>query len=129
MKKVIALLLAATLSTVVMADSYETVVENANCVQVGQNTSMTGAAVGGGLGAVGGGVVGSLFGKKGKWIGAAAGALGGAAIGASGDKVYNCTVLTTVGHEKVMVSKQSNRPIEPGNYVTVVKQNGQWVAL
>lgn len=129
MKRLIALTLTISLSTAVMAESYQTVVENANCVQVGQNTSMTGAAVGGGLGAVGGGVVGSLFGKKGKWIGAAAGALGGAAIGGSGDKVYNCTVLTTVGNEKVMVSKQTSRPVEPGNYVTVVKQNGQWLAL
>ena len=129
MKKVIALVLAATLSTAVMAESFQSVVEDANCVQVGQNTSMTGAAVGGGLGAVGGGVVGSLFGKKGKWLGAAAGALGGAAIGSRGDKIYNCTILTTVGNERIMVSKQSSEPVVRGNAVTVLKQNGQWVAL
>ena len=129
MKKVIALALAMTLSTAVMADSYRAVVEDSNCVQVGQNTSVTGGAVGAGLGAVGGGVVGSLFGKKGKWIGAAVGGLGGAAIGASGDKIYNCTVLTTVGNERVMVSKQSTEVLERGSNITVVKQNGQWLAM
>ncbi|ARV76977.1 hypothetical protein PHABIO_346 [Pseudomonas phage Phabio] len=129
MKKVIAFVLAAALSTGVMAQSFQTVVEDANCVQIGQNTSMTGAAVGGGVGAVGGALVGSLFGKKGKWLGAAAGALGGAAIGSNGDKVYNCTILTTVGNERIMVSKQTNAPVERGTAVTVLKQNGQWQAL
>lgn len=129
MKKVIAFVLATALSVSVMAQSYQAVVEDSNCVLVGQNTSMTGAAVGGGVGALGGAVVGSLFGKKGKWLGAAVGGLGGAAIGSNGDKVYNCTVLTTVGNERVMVSKQTNTPMERGTAVTVLKQNGQWLAL
>lgn len=129
MKKIIAFALAGLLSSAAMAESYHAVVEDANCVQVGQNTSVTGGAVGAGLGAVGGGVVGSLFGKKGKWIGAAAGALGGAAIGASGDKIYNCTVLTTVGNERVMVSKQSSEVLQRGSSIAVVKQNGQWLAM
>lgn len=129
MKKVIAVTLAMMAPTSYAGDSVTVLVEQANCVQVGQNTSMTGAAVGGGLGAVGGGVVGSLFGKKGKWLGAAAGALGGAAIGSRGDKIYNCNILARVGGEAVMVSKQSSVAIVPGNSVTLVKNGTQWQAI
>jgi outer membrane lipoprotein SlyB len=112
-----------------MANSYTAVVEDANCVQIGQNESIVGGVVGGGVGAVGGALVGSLFGKSGKKWGALAGGLGGAAYGASGDKVYNCTILTTVGGERVMVSKQSSAIIQRGAAVTVVKQNNQWLAM
>lgn len=129
MKRFIAFALAATLSTGALAQSYTAIVEDANCVQIGQNTSLAGGAVGGALGAVGGGLVGSMFGKKGKLLGAVAGGLGGAAIGASGDKVYNCTLLTSVGGQRVMVSKQANRAVERGESITVVQQNGGWQAL
>ena len=130
MKRIIALALAATLSTGALAqDSLNAIVDQANCVQVGQNTSLTGGAVGGALGGVGGALVGSMFGKKGKTLGAIAGAVGGAAIGASGSKIYNCSILTRVGNEQVMVQKQSEGLIERGHTVTLVKQGGVWQAL
>lgn len=129
MKRLLALALAMSFSAAVMANSYTAVVEDANCVQIGQNESIVGGVVGGGVGAVGGALVGSLFGKSGKKWGALAGGLGGAAYGASGDKVYNCTILTTVGGERVMVSKQSSAIIQRGAAVTVVKQNNQWLAM
>lgn len=130
MKKIIAFALAATMSTAALADNSVTaLVDQANCVQVGQNTSLTGGAVGGALGGVGGALVGSMFGKKGKALGAIAGGIGGAAIGASGDKIYNCNILARVGGEAVLVTKQSTKVIYQGESITLVKAGSQWQAL
>lgn len=135
MKKVIGFVAALVISVSAMAnqvqEQHTATVEAANCVQVGQNESMVGGLVGGALGTVGGAVVGSMFGKSGKTIGGLVGGLGGAAYGASGDKIYNCTLMATIGTgEKVMVSKQTTQPIQQGTSIGVVKlTNGQWGAL
>lgn len=131
MSKLIAFALTAALATSALAqESHQAQVTQVNCVQVGQNTSMTGAVVGGTLGTAGGAIVGSLFGKKGKFLGAVAGGLGGAAIGANGSKIYNCSILADTGKEQVMVSKQSEELVEVGQSVTVIKlDNGQWGAI
>lgn len=135
MKKVIGFAIAMAVSGSVFANSvagqYSATVEAVNCVQVGQNESITGGLVGGGVGAVGGAIVGSFFGKKASKLGAVIGGVGGAAYGASGDKVYNCSVMAVInGGEKVMVSKQTSQPIQQGSSIGVVKfSNGQWGAL
>lgn len=135
MKKVIGFALAMALSASALANTVESqhtaTVEMANCVQVGQNESMVGGLVGGALGSVGGAVVGSMFGKSGKTIGGLVGGLGGAAYGASGDKIYNCSVMAALNDgNKIMVSKQTTQPIQQGSSIGVVKlTNGQWGAL
>jgi len=135
MFKNIMFVMATLMSTAVLANSvegqYSATVEAVNCVQVGQNESITGGLVGGAVGAVGGTLVGSLFGKSGKTIGGLVGGLGGAAYGASGDKIYNCSLMAVLSNgEKVMVSKQATQPIQQGSSIGVVKMsNGQWGAL
>lgn len=106
-------------------------VENANCVQIGKNESLSGGLVGGALGGAGGALVGSIFGKKGRTLGAIAGGLGGAAYGASGNKIYNCSILARLKDgEKVMVSKQTEQLIEPNTTMGVVKlSDGSYQAL
>lgn len=129
MKKVIAIALALMVPTAYAGESVTALVEQANCVQVGSNESVVGGVIGGAAGGIGGALVGSLFGKTGKKLGAIAGGIGGAAYGASGDKIYNCNILTKVGGEAVMVSKQSSQVIVPGNSVTLVKNGTQWQAI
>lgn len=135
MKKVIGFVVAMAISVSALANQvegqYKATVEAANCVQVGQNESMVGGLVGGALGSVGGAVVGSMFGKSGKTIGGLVGGMGGAAYGASGDKIYNCSLMAVLSSgEKVMVSKQTTQPIQQGTSIGVVKfTNGQWGAL
>jgi len=126
-----ALLFSAVVSANEVTDQQSAYVEGANCVQVGQNESITGGLIGGGVGAVGGALVGSLFGKSGKSIGALAGGLGGAAYGASGSKVYNCSVMARLrNNEKVLVTKQTDRVIQQGETMGVVKlSNGFWQAI
>ncbi|WDS62048.1 hypothetical protein [Pseudomonas phage D6] len=106
-------------------------VEGANCVQVGKNESLSGGLVGGALGGAGGALVGSIFGKKGRTLGAIAGGLGGAAYGASGNKIYNCTVMARLNDgNKVMVTKQTEQPIEQNTTMGVVKlSDGTYQAL
>uniref|UniRef100_A0AB39CCG5 Glycine zipper 2TM domain-containing protein n=1 Tax=Pseudomonas phage RVTF4 TaxID=3236931 RepID=A0AB39CCG5_9VIRU len=135
MKKSLAFALAFLVATAAHAnqivDQQSAYVEGANCVQVGQNESMVGGLVGGALGTAGGALVGSLFGKSGKSIGAIAGGLGGAAYGASGNKIYNCTVMARLRDgEKVMVTKQTEQVIQQGETMGVVKlSNGFWQAI
>lgn len=134
MKNIVALVLVAFMSTSVLANNvtekYTGVVQDSNCVQIGQNESVVGGMVGGGLGAVGGALVGSFFGKTGTKIGSLVGGVGGAAYGASGNKVYNCTLLIQIGDSPVMVNKQSEEIITKGSTVTVVKlANNSWQAL
>lgn len=129
MKKVITLMLVMATPIAHAGESITALVEQANCVQVGSNDSVVGGVVGGAAGSIGGALVGSLFGKTGTKLGALAGGLGGAAYGASGDKIYNCNILTKIGGEAVMVSKQSSEVIVPGNSVTLVKNGTQWQAL
>lgn len=129
MKKVIALTLCLVAPLTLAADSVTTLVEQANCVQVGSNDSVVGGVIGGAAGSVGGALVGSLFGKTGKKLGAIAGGIGGAAYGGSGDKIYNCNILTKVNDDAVMVSKQSSKVINPGETVTLIKNGTQWQAL
>lgn len=131
MKSVIAFgLIGALVTPMALADNTVTaLVEQANCVQVGQNESIVGGIVGGAAGSAGGALVGSFFGKTGKKLGALVGGVAGGAYGASGDKIYNCTVLTRVGGETVLVSKQSARNIIQGDTITLVKTGAQWQAF
>lgn len=135
MKKIIAFALAFAVGAAAHANQVvereSAYVEGANCVQVGQNESMTGGLVGGALGGAGGALVGSLFGKTGRSLGALAGGLGGAAYGASGNKIYNCTVMALLKNgDRIMVSKQTEQTIKQGDTIGVVKlSNDQWQAL
>lgn len=136
MKKVIVLALASLLSTCAMADvvvsQYGATVDTVNCVQVGQNESLGGGLVGGALGGAGGAIVGSMFGRKGKLVGGLLGAAGGAAYGASGDKIYNCSIMAVLNQtgDKVMVTKQTTEPLQQGQGIGVVQlSNGKWEAL
>lgn len=131
MKKIlsVALVLALTTPMAMAENSVTVLVEQSNCVLVAQNESIVGGIVGGAAGSVGGAIVGSFFGKTGKKLGALAGGVAGGAYGASGDKVYNCTLMTRIGGEAVLVSKQSSKPIEQGASVTLVRNGSQWQAL
>lgn len=129
MKKIIALAIALASPLALADNSVTSLVEQANCVQVGQNESIVGGIVGGAAGSVGGAIVGSFFGKTGKSLGALAGGVAGGAYGASGDKIFNCTIMTRVGSEAVLVSKQSPKVILQGESVTLVKTGQQWQAL